>query len=184
VRVGIVAKAATAALAPYDDPSWNLWGLAWVGYPRINRLFDIHDVDFKIDTPTDFNSQRNAEYVERVEERHPDAPVWSLPGAPFLNRVDYPLKAVVADLGRAYFECTVAYMIALAIHEKAERIGLWGCHFTGRTEFQWQRPSVTWLIGLAEGRGIPVEVCPGTPLMVSCYTQGRYGITPELRGLA
>jgi hypothetical protein len=182
MKVAIVAKAATAALAPFDDPGWDIWGLAWVGYPRINRLFDIHDVNFKQATPDDYNSQRNPEYLAKVEGT--GTPVWSMPDAPFKNRVEYPLDAVSADLGRAYFECTVSYMIALAIHEKAERIGLWGCHFTGRTEFQWQRPSVTWLIGLAEGRGIPVEVCPGTPLMVSCYTWGRYGITPELRGLA
>lgn len=188
-KIAIVAKAATAALAPFDDESWDIWGLAWVAYPRATRLFDIHSKDFKKDTPTDYNSQRNKEYIENCRKRHGNAPVFSLPGSEFHNRADYPLDEVFEILPRVYLECTVSYMLALVAleHKKygdIERVGLWGCHFTGRHEYQWQRPSVTWLVGLLEGMGVKVDICPGSPLLLSCYTQGRYGIDRGIRDIA
>lgn len=188
-KVAIVGKAATAAFAPYGDPDWDIWGLAWVKYPRASLLFDIHERDFKADEErrTHFNSHYNPGYFPAVNdgEKMAGIPVMCLPEniGPdrFRNGVAYPLDEVLAFLPRPYLECTVSYMLALAIMQGAERIGLWGCHFRSREEFAWQSPNVMWLVGLAEGRGIEIELPPGQPFMTSAYVEGRYGVTPELR---
>lgn len=183
----IVGRAATAAHAPYDDKAWEIWGLAWVSYPRADLLFDIHSPAFKANPPYDthFNSHKSLAYFERVNRD--GLPVLCDPqaigGGPlkFHNGRAFPLDDVLADLPRRYLDCTITYMIAYAVLNRYERIGLWGCHFAAREEFRIQLPSVTWMLGLAEGRGIKVDICPGAPLLTSGYVAGRYGIDQEFR---
>ena len=184
--VAIVGKAATAALAPYDDPAWDIWGLAWVKYPRQTLLFDIHSPSFKAEPPftEHFNSHKNPSYFERVNGEN--VPVMCDPeaigdGLRFAHGVPYPMDEVAADLPRIYLDCTVSYMLALAILQKVDRIALWGCHFAVREEFRIQLPSVTWLCGLAEGRGIELTIGPGAPLLTSGYEAGRYGVNQNAR---
>jgi hypothetical protein len=188
-KVAIVGKAATAAFAPYDDPEWDIWGLAWVKYPRLDLMFDVHHRDFKAAAHlrTHFNSHHNPEYFPAVNdgEKRAGIPVMcmaeNIGPTRFKLGIPYPLEEIKAFLPRAYLECTMSYMLALAIMREYEQIGLWGCHFRSREEFLWQVPSVAWLIGVAEGRGITVDLVPGQPLLTSAYVEGRYGVTPEVR---
>ena len=185
--VAIIGKAATAVQAPYDDPEWDIWGLAWVTYPRASLLFDIHTPEFKASAPYDthYNSHRNPEYFETVNALgvpvicHPDA----IGDGPlkFKHGWGFPFGDVEADLPFAYLECTVSYMVALAMLRGYERIGFWGCHFAVNEERRLQLPSVTYLIGLAQGRGIDIEIGPGQPLLCSGYVQGRYGVDQRHR---
>ncbi len=185
--VAIVGRAATAALAPYDDKAWEIWTLAWVQVPRADLLFDIHHPSFKALPPFDthYNSHKNAEYFERVNKM--PTPVLCDQAAigkgerQFHNGKAFPLDEVVADLPRCYLDCTVSYMLAYALHKGFEKIGLWGCHFVVNEEFRIQLPSVAWLIGLAEGRGVEIEIGGGSPLMASGYVQGRYGVDQQKR---
>lgn len=190
--VAIIGKAATAALAPFDDPEWDIWCLAWHFRTDNERavadlLFDVHSPSFKDNESHrhHFNSHRNPAYFEYVNGS--GLPVLCVKKAigegplKFHNGQEYPLHDVQAMLGRTYLECTVSYMMAYAILQGYERIGLYGCHFKVREEFTIQLPSVTYLIGFAEGRGIEVEIPPGAPLLVSGYVKGRYGITREQR---
>lgn len=172
-QVAVVAKGPTAVLAPFHDPSWEIWGLIQVDYPRVDRLFDVHSPGHE--------APRRGEHAARAAER--GISVCCDPGVVdrFENATPYPLDAVVADMGRCYFECSMAYMIALAIHERVSRIGLWGIHLTTSDEYVNQRTNIAWLIGLAEGRGIEVEISPGAPLLVSRFIAGRYGVNRERR---
>lgn len=188
----IIGKAATAALAPYGHPDWDVWCLAWHYRDDDQRavadlLFDIHSPGFKDDSGPNqhFNSHRNPEYFEYVNPS--GIPVLCNPEAigqgplKFHHGTPYPMEEVRALLPHFYLECTVSYMVAYALLKGYERIGFWGCHFKTREEFALQLPSVTWLIGYAEGKGVEIEIAPGSPLMTSGYVQGRYGITREQR---
>jgi hypothetical protein len=110
-------------------------------------------------------------YMIRPDERIP-------------NSRAYPLTEVIADIGRPYLTSSVAYAIALAIHERAEEIGLWGVDMAVGTEYQTQRPGCEWLIGLAMGRGIRITLPDGCNLL-SGELYGRGGevgperLTPE-----
>jgi predicted RNA methylase len=183
--VAIVGGAkATAQFAPFNDPEWSIWGMAWhspEGRP-VDLLFDIHDPEFKGESPYNlhWNSHKNQRYIDAVDAS--GAQVICHPRAVFKNGTPYPLNEVLAAIpARDFLECTISYMIALAIYWGAKKIGLWGCHFTGRDEYQYQLPSVTWLLGYAEAKGIEIYVAPGGPLLASGYNAGRYGVNHDMR---
>lgn len=184
----IVGQASTAALAPYQDRSWDIWGFAWCtpDYPRVDLLFDIHHPQFKSDHK--FEKHYNSQHF------YPEYPRWvSRQGIPVICDTDavasfapvgqaYPLAEVRALFpDRDVLECTVSYMVAYAILKGYRRIGFWGCHFVGSAEYLYQLPSVTYLMGYAEARGIEVVVAPAGPLMVSGYNAGRYGVNRDVR---
>jgi hypothetical protein len=187
LSVAIVGGAeATAAFAPFNDPDWQIWGLAWhtSALKRTSLLFDIHDPGFKAEAPyrLHYNSHRNQKYISKVNASGVPIVCDERAMGTFQNGFPYPLKEVRALLpNRDFLECTVSYMVAYAMLEGAKRIGLWGCHFTGKDEYQYQLPSVTWLLGYAEAKGVEIVIGPGGPLLASGYNAGRYGVDHETR---
>jgi hypothetical protein len=174
MKVAIVGKAGTSGLAPWRDKEWEIWGMPWISCPRVTRLFDVHTQEF-----WDQNKDMPEEsWMPACRELYPDIPVYCDPSRvhAFNKAVAYPSEAI-ASLPFAYLENTIAYELALAIHEGVGEIALWGIHMMGSHEFAAERPSVTYLIGLAQGKGIKVSIAPGSPLMMSCHTAGRYGHT-------
>lgn len=179
-KIAIVGKGGTYALAPWHDPSWEIWGMPWIIFPRCTRLFEIHTQEVCEAAP---ESQRDEEWVHKSIAKYGDTPVYCDPSRMhvFPNTIEYPLAEIKKSLPIPYLENSMAYELAMAIweHEQGhtvEEIGLWGIHMMGRSEFVWQRPSVTYLIGLAQGRGIKVTIAPGSPLFMSGYIAGRYGV--------
>lgn len=174
-KVAIVAKAGTSALAPWHS-DWEIWGMPWIDYPRVDVLFDIHSRSCACATELE-------PVIRELQPRYRELPVYCDPSrlADYPKAIEFPLEEVKKVLPFWYLENTIAYQLAFAIHQQVDTIGLWGVHMMGRNEFAFQRPSVTYLIGLAQGRGIEVQVVPGSPLFMSGYIQGRYGVTDEIR---
>ncbi len=88
------------------------------------------------------------------------------------NSSAYPIDRITSKFGR-YFTSTASYMIASAIDEGAEGIGLFGVNMSTDGEYQNQKPCCEYLIGIARGRGIKVHIAPGSPLLLS--EKGLYG---------
>lgn len=97
------------------------------------------------------------------------------------STIEYPMDEIEAYFPRKYLENSIAYMIALAIYEGCDEIGLWGVHMTGRAQFEFELPSVAYWMGFAEGRGIKVTTPPGSPLLMSVWESGRYGVDGNRR---
>jgi hypothetical protein len=175
-KVAIVGRGATCQAAPFSNTEWEIWGLPWISYPRVSRFIEIHEETFYAGP-----DEERDRYVAQNVERWPDVPFYCADSRAhaFKKPVPYPFRGVMDCLPIPFLEDSVAHMIALAIYEKVDEIGLWGVHMMGA--YQSHRPSVTYLIGLAQGRGITVTVAPGSPLFMSLYVQGRYGITDERR---
>jgi hypothetical protein len=173
-QVAIVGKAGTYALAPFRDESWEIWGMPWIVTPRTSRFFDLHSQACWADGPATTDAD---EWIGKNAEKFPDAPVYCDPTRMHAYKVavEYPLQDVMADLPIPFLENSVAYMIALAIYERVERIALYGIHMMGGREYAYERPSITYLVGLAQGRGITVDIAPGSPLFISDFNAGRYG---------
>lgn len=167
-RVAIVGGAWTRRLAPYDDPSWEIWAFSSlkVRTPRITRWFEMH-------APGDLRSQLRRDtrkrysygtYVLFLQELScpvymQEAYAW-VPGS-----VRYPLEEAVAAFGRC-FTSTASYMIALAILEGASELGLWGIHLTHRTVYARQRPGVEYLLALARRHGVRITLPRSSPLRI------------------
>lgn len=158
-------------LAPWDDPDFTLYGLnrGYVFQPRADVWFETH-------------SQQIYKWPIRRPKGHLE---WlkRFPGPVYLHDVDpeipnsvaYPLAEVSEDVGvnvarlmkdttlepmtrNPYLTSSIAYQLALAIHEGFSEIHLYGIDLNTDGEYAWQKPGVEFLIGVAAGRGIKVVV--------------------------
>lgn len=156
-------------LAPWGNPEWELWGLAWDFERRhdMTRTFEMHD-----------------ECLVREYEVQPGY-VESLKDLPGLVTPDgwvgssYPFDEVAKTIGGDYFCSSMAYMVAKAIHDGAEEIALYGIDMTD-AEYVYQRANMEYLIGLARGKGIKVNIPDSSPLCKYVDSpgfayDGRYG---------
>jgi hypothetical protein len=146
---------------PWDDPEWEVWGLArdsedWC---RFARTFEIHD---------DWRAVYPAEYAERLEY----CAGLYMQGDPVKGATRYPVEAVSAVCER--FESSVDYMLALAIHEGAQEIAIYGVRMESDDEYGYQRPNAHYLIGLARGKGITVHIPQTSPLCKYSRTFEEY----------
>lgn len=88
---------------------------------------------------------------------HPDYP----------RLVEYPLEAVINGLGYSYFNSTIAYAAALAIHERAESISLFGADYSWPDKHTAEkgRACLEFWLGIASARDIKIGVYRSSTLM-------------------
>ena len=162
-KVAIVGSASrTVGQAPYKDPEWEIWQLAWRKDEEVKyatRLFDMHVID----------GNRNKipkDYIALLNKRSETIPIMGPVVDPRVpGMTEYPLDAVVDFLGGVseyasgnYFMSSIAYMFALAMYEGYEEIGLYGVDLLDVDEYIHQKPNQEYLIGLARGMGIKVFI--------------------------
>jgi hypothetical protein len=87
--------------------------------------------------------------------------------------VKYPIERILQER-RAYLTNHCSYMIALAIAEGVDTIGLWGCQYGVESERQVQRGSLEYWLGFFEGLGGHV-ILPGKKNTLLAFPQGLYG---------
>lgn len=185
-KIAIVGKGGTYALAPWQQQEWEIWGMPWVFFERYTRLFELHSQEL---CDTIVGDDRDEVWLSEALRRYAGVPVYCDPSRLYAfpdDGIEYPLAEISRAIPIPYFENTIAYQLAMAIWEhslgeRVEEIGLYGIHMMGRGEFVWQRPSVTYLIGLAQGMGIKVTSAPGSPLFMSGWIAGRYGVDNQRR---
>jgi hypothetical protein len=156
MKVAVVGMSPSCADAPWDDPTWLKWGLPWHdGYwARMDRLFEMHDMRLLRSE----HCKRPNGYFERL------AGAYMQQAYPEVGAVRYPFEEVAQTTGY-YWNSSIAYAMALAIHEGAEEIGLWGVDMKGDDEYGYQKPNMEFLVGLAMGRGIKVHIPETSPLL-------------------
>jgi hypothetical protein len=166
MKVAIVGLwAETRPLVPWDDHEWQKWGLTWDSELfRLDRAFEMHlPCEWKDYAPKDYIERLNMLPRLYLQDAHPEIPSAEV----------YPLEAVAQTTGD-YFSSSVGYLMALAIHEGAEEIALYGVAMEGHDEYGYQRPNMEYLIGLARGKGIKVHIPEQSSL---CKYGGQYGYT-------
>jgi hypothetical protein len=155
----------TRDLIPWDDPSWEKWGMTWDrDVLRMDRAFEMHaTVKWKEYAPADYIERLQMMPRLYLQEPHPDVP----------RGVVYPFDEVGAITGDDWAS-SIGYMLALAIYEGAEEILIAGVTMEAHDEYAYQRPNTTYLIGLARGRGIKVHIPEQSSL---CKYRGELGYT-------
>ena len=159
LKVAIVGLSPTSHhLAPWGNTDWELWGLTWdVDRFKFDRTFEMHDIHTL--------EQKYIDYLDGLAPYMQEA-YESVPGAK-----RYPFEEVAQTTGD-YWCSSVGYMLALAIHEGASEIGLYGVDMKSTEEYAYQRPNVEYLIGLARGKGIKVHIPDSSPI-------GKFLTDPE-----
>ncbi len=180
-QVAIVGTAMSFKEAPYSDPSWEIWGLNdhWNLVPRATRWFESQDEEHCSKAACGHNkAMMRMDWFKKCPiplymNLHYDS-------APMSIR--YPLKQIkewMSDMDRQgdnYFTNTVTYMIALALYEGFDRVHLYGVDMAVGSEFEGQRPSCEFWLGIAKGLGIELYI-PDQSDLLKCLE--RYGMNQE-----
>lgn len=165
MRVAIVGGCpSTEYLAPFSEHDWEIWvhgnQLDRHENRRVTRIFEIHD---------------------DLSEHPPEYPQWLVDkNIPMVVGSKFPIQA---DHVTVFPEsCNVlekltstpAYMMAMAIHEKAIHIGIYGVEMAvDDHEYFKQRPAMYAWIAYAKGLGIGITIPEESSLFVDKYKEGR-----------
>ena len=162
-KVAIVGRApSTLHLVPYDDPSWEVWGLSNAAsagmVKRWNAWFELHPFD-------SMQHKWPKDYLAWLKEDHGKPVYIGAEHEACPHGTVYPWRKVLDKFGR-YFNNSIAEMVALAILEGATDLAIYGVDMAqsdpalhnGQPEYQHQRPSCEHMIGWCRGMGIPVHI--------------------------
>jgi len=152
----------TCADCKYDTEVWGVNSVAaW--NERLDKLFFFDDLEaFNpmvmtiADVANSYNrgvelvtTQKNAEYCRGLH----------------IPTTIYPLSEIVAEYHTAYFANSIAYMLAYAMREKADKVKLYGIdHLTFQT-YILERACLEYWLGRMVERGIEVEIASGSALL-------------------
>lgn len=172
-KIAIVGFTKSRELAPWDDPSFNIWicNNLWRFCPdKWHRLYDLHDVE-------SIRSDREHEAYLRTTAK--PVIVWN-PRPEWPASEAYPKEAITASMGR-YFSNSISWMVAHAIYEGATEIHVYGVDMAqggggAAGEYASQRPSCEYFLGLAAGRGVKVYVPPQSDLL---KVSAMYGVESD-----
>lgn len=166
-KVAIVGGHGSRRKAPFRDKTWDIWVFSSRRWrpPRITRWFEIHAMtDLKQQLAGKRPGRRSFRNYMRFM-RKLKCPVYMMKVQRRIpNSVPFPFKELVNEYGRC-FTSTLSYLIALAIHEGYDEIGLWGIRLKGK-EYARQRPAVQYLLSLARQKGIKIRLKGGLRLRI------------------
>lgn len=190
-RIAIVGTAPTWKECPFDDPTLETWLLNDMHVLpgiRADRWFDLHPLDKMY-----FRDPGQKIYAHEVPVGHFVRPKGHLE---FLRRQTIPVYVQrAADLGSPnartfpkaeveqalgpYFASSPAWMVGLALLEGVTELHIYGIHLATEWEYQKQKPNMTFLLGIAAGRGVKLVLPKGSPLLRESH-QYAYQPDPDL----
>jgi len=168
-KVAIVGFAPSWNQAPFADESYEIWGLnelykLFQKHPgtRADRWFEIHSRQSPSkNKPEHIGWLKSAPIPIYMWEEYEDIP----------NSVKFPKDDIVKWLedqgyyGAKYFTNSISWMIAYALYEGFEEIAIYGVDMAQDSEYQHQRPSCEYIIGICEGRGVKVTIPADSDLL-------------------
>lgn len=192
-KIAMIGKAPSSiALAPFDDPTWDIWILNTLGHqsevPRWDRQFELHDVELT-------KHKDYGDYYLWLSKQTRPVFLRDEPPKDFAGGQRFPLGKIIEHFGsyagKSYLTNTVSLMLALAIYEHESGqpisdIGLYGIDMAQHalrgaghvgwftSEYARQRPSVEYWIGIAEGRGIHVTIPAQSDILKAACIYGYH----------
>jgi hypothetical protein len=152
-RVALIGTAPSSAQAPWNDPTWEIWGVGLrpaIG-TRADRWFELHRLDGE---PPEWA----AEWRRRIREGPDKCPLWMFYPEHDLGQDVVTMDATLLSqkYGSFFMTSSFSWMMAQAIEEQRPEIGLWGVDMEYGTEYRQQRVGLRHFIDLAKVVGIPV----------------------------
>jgi hypothetical protein len=168
-KVCIVGFAPSYKEAPWGNQEYEFWCLNEFyklakGIPNFSvaRWFEIHDRN----SP----SKATPEHAAFLKQCPVPVYMWThyddIP-----NSIRFPKDEVLAWFegrgfnGSAYFNNSISWMIALAMMEGYKHIAVYGVDMSTSSEYGHQKPSCEYILGLAEGMGIKIELPESSELL-------------------
>jgi hypothetical protein len=180
-KVAICGTAPTLKNAPFDNPDFDIWGVAHCCFledaKRLDVIFEIHDKKVWIKDNAPFQRFPNA--LIYFQEKDKDFP----------NSQTFPVSEILKKYSvnkgfkneQPYMSSSLPFMVALAIEQGYEEIHTYGIHLLMEEEYFYQRPCLERYLGIAEGKGIKVYSDPGEDIMNFGYVYGLQEIENDSR---
>ena len=163
--------------APFADESYEVWGCgnAWQYTPRYDRWFEFHDISALAG-----HLETYGDHIKWLQEA--TIPIMVSKDCDILTNPElFPIKEITDMFGR-YFTNTISLMIAYAVYKGKKEIALYGVNMAFSGEYQEQRPSCEYILGVATGMGIKV-IIPNTSDLLKCGTLYGFEEPPRLEQL-
>lgn len=129
-------------LAPFDDPTWTIWAFSRRNYNKLPRC----DLWFELHSPKCFPS---------YEINIPGYVDWLTSNPKRMTHPIFPKDALVERFGPYFFtDGQAPWMLAYAITQEPEKIGIWGIEAAG--PYQAQRSEIRHFVQVARDQGIEV----------------------------
>ncbi len=170
-KLALIGSTQSSRFAPFHDPSWTI-----ASHPCSRKQCGREpDWYFDLHRPECFTTERkawNPQYYAWLKNLQ--TPIFMQKAWPEVPMaVAYPLARILSEF-RPYFTNQPAYMIALAMTEGVESIGVFGCEYQHGSEYAVQRGSLEYWLGRAEQAGVRV-VLPSRESALLSYPKGLYG---------
>ncbi len=164
LKIAVIGTAPSSRmLAPYNDPSWKIWGCSpgnMNALPRVDVWFELHS---NLLWPE--HESYGRPYIEWLKTVK--FPVYMQDQSLVPNAMVFPMIDLVAEFGRDFFTSSFAWMMALAIKMGATEIALYGIDMASRDEYILQRPGFYFFRTEAMRRGIKISAPHESDIMQS-----------------
>ena len=177
-KIAIIGFTASRELAPWDDQAWEKWlcNNLWCHTESDDwqRIYDLHEgADIVKDRVHDAflrgQTQKRANGTTVALKDRPAYVYESRKEWP--TSVEFPKEEIIERFGD-YQTNSISLMIGHAIMEGATHIGVYGVDMATGSEYAAQRPSCEWMLGIAKGMGIEIDIPLQSDLL---KTPGIYG---------
>ena len=178
-KIAILGSAPSVTLAPFEDPSWQIWACspANIGQlPRTDLWFEMHDI-FRIkrawkDEQRVFQWLNAQAFGVMMQEKNDIVP----------RAQRYPIETILEEFSPYFLNSSVAYILALALVRYAKEpgfeFGLWGVNMAGDGEYGFQRADILYMLDWAVKRSlkfyVPAESCLLAPPIMYGYSEGNH----------
>lgn len=167
----ILGTAPTMKEAPFEDDSFEIWGVSPVttyeGFKRADRLFELHPPRY----------WRIPAVLSRLEDEK--VPVYMADHYDEIpNSVRFPREEVkemfhIDAMGKNLFVTnSITWMILLGLYEGYRDISFFGVHMAHETEYGYQAPSCSWALGYAQAMGCTIYLPEESQLLKARYEYG------------
>lgn len=175
LKVALIGTAPSSRmLAPYNDPSWQIWACSPGNQntlPRVDIWFELHS---NLLWPE--HEAYGRPYLEWLKIQ--PFPVFMQDQSQVARATTFPKNEMVAMFGDSFFTSSFTWMMALAMAKGASEIALYGIDMASRDEFIRQRPGFFFFKYLAEQRGIKVSAPHESDIMQSAPLYAYVDSTP------
>lgn len=175
LKIALIGTAPSSRmLAPYNDPSWQIWACSPGNQgqlPRVDVWFELHG---NLLWPE--NASYGAPYIEWLKTL--TIPVYMQDQRYVPNAIAFPMQEMVKEFGKDFFTSSFAWMMALAISKGANEIALYGIDMASREEYFRQRPGFYYFKYRAEQLGIKVWAPNESDILQSAGLYGYSEVTP------
>jgi hypothetical protein len=152
-KVALIGTAPSSRmLAPFNDPSWKIWGCSpgnMNALPRVDAWFEVHGSMLWPE-----NRHYGENYLAWLKQQ--PFPIYMQNQSFIPTAISIPYRELVKEFGPYFFTSSFAWMMAFAIYTGAKEIMLFGIDMASRDEYILQRPGAFYFFMEAKRRGVKI----------------------------